>query len=180
MFDYTKNINDRISGFTLIELLVVISIIGFLATASLVAFNSARIKARDAKRIADINQIQTALNLFFDSYSMYPQVSGAGTWQDVWGRLQNCLQTGINCGFTPSGYVSAMSNVPQDPSGGTATYYYYHCSSGASYRLLSILESGNNPALSSSIDFDGNFYSTDGRCNDANKGFCIGTEQWCW
>ena len=60
------------SGFTLIELLVVISIIGFLATASIVAFNNARIKARDARRVADLKQISTALELYFDDHNFYP------------------------------------------------------------------------------------------------------------
>ena len=63
-------------GFTLIELLVVISIIGFLATASMVVFNSVRIKARDVKRIADIKQIQKALDLYYDQNSAYP-ISGS-------------------------------------------------------------------------------------------------------
>ena len=37
-------------GFTLIELLVVISIIGLLASGVLASLNSARMKARDAKK----------------------------------------------------------------------------------------------------------------------------------
>jgi len=56
-------------GFTLIELLVVIAIIGMLSSVVLASLNSARQKSRDARRLADIKQIQTALELYFDSAS---------------------------------------------------------------------------------------------------------------
>ncbi len=59
-------------GFTLIELLVVIAIIGLLSTLAVVALNNARMKARDARRVSDIKQIQTALELFYNDASGYP------------------------------------------------------------------------------------------------------------
>ena len=68
---FKKNFQKSL-GFTLIELLVVISIIGFLATASMVMFNNVRIKARDAKRLADIKQLQKALDLYYDQNNAYP------------------------------------------------------------------------------------------------------------
>jgi len=68
------------AGFTLIELLVVISVIGFLASASIVALNIARIKTRDAKRTADLKQIATALELYYDKNGNYPAIfSGPGS-----------------------------------------------------------------------------------------------------
>ena len=53
----------RKKGFTLIELLVVIAIIGLLSTLAVVSLNSARGKARDAKRVSDVKQLSTILEI---------------------------------------------------------------------------------------------------------------------
>ncbi len=60
------------TGFTLIELLVVIAIIGLLSSVVLASLNSARVKARDARRAADIAEIYKALNLFYDQHGCLP------------------------------------------------------------------------------------------------------------
>lgn len=63
-------------GFTLIELLVVIAIIGLLSTLAVVALNNARLKSRDAKRVSDVKQIQTALELYYNDANAYPASLG--------------------------------------------------------------------------------------------------------
>jgi prepilin-type N-terminal cleavage/methylation domain-containing protein len=52
---------EQKKGFTLIELLVVVGIIGILATITIASLNSARAKARDAKRLSDVKQMATIL-----------------------------------------------------------------------------------------------------------------------
>jgi len=66
-------------GFTLIELLVVIAIIGLLSTLAVVALNNARMKSRDAKRVSDVKQIQTALELYYNDVNSYVVGSDLGT-----------------------------------------------------------------------------------------------------
>lgn len=53
-------------GFTLIELLVVIAVIGMIASIVLVSLGPARKKARDARRQADIKQINLAMEMCYD------------------------------------------------------------------------------------------------------------------
>jgi prepilin-type N-terminal cleavage/methylation domain-containing protein len=67
-----KLMNRKSKGFTLIELLVVIAIIGILSAVVLVSLNSARAKSRDARRLADVRQIMTALELYYNDNNVYP------------------------------------------------------------------------------------------------------------
>src|SRR5574344_1894140 len=71
---FPKVFFSNLQGFTLIELLVVIAIIGILATLAIVSLTTARSSSRDAKRIADLKQLQTALEVYYNDYGSYPLV----------------------------------------------------------------------------------------------------------
>ncbi|MBI4121984.1 MAG: type II secretion system protein [Parcubacteria group bacterium] len=64
-------------GFTLVELLVVIAIIGLLSTLAVVNIGSARSKARDVRRLSDVQQIGLALELYFADQGVYPEADPA-------------------------------------------------------------------------------------------------------
>ena len=64
-------------GFTLIELLVVIAIIGLLSTLAVVSFSGAQTRARDARRVSDIRQLQTAMESYNAQYGTYDISAGS-------------------------------------------------------------------------------------------------------
>lgn len=169
-------------GFTLIELLVVISIISLLSSVVFASVNGARAKARDAKRVADFKQIQTALEFFYDSQGRYPITGGGPTWDEHWQLFTTCLETGNGCGFTTSGFTPVISRVPQDPldasgfSDGDPTYYTgWEGRTEQNYILRTQLET-NSSALQN--DADGGWRgSTDGGCND--PWYCV-KQNWPW
>lgn len=53
-------------AFTLVEILVTLSVISILAVSSIITLNNSRANSRDAKRLADIKQIQTALRMYYN------------------------------------------------------------------------------------------------------------------
>ncbi|MFA7169577.1 MAG: type II secretion system protein [Candidatus Paceibacterota bacterium] len=68
-----ENYSEDKKGFTLIELLVVISIIGVLSIIAMTSLNGARQKAMNTKKIADFNNINQALQVFYSMYNRMPQ-----------------------------------------------------------------------------------------------------------
>ena len=59
-------------GFTLIEMLVVLTIIGIIFTIVITSLSHARIKSRDQKRVADMQHILVALELYKEKNGAYP------------------------------------------------------------------------------------------------------------
>ena len=101
-------------GFTLIELLVVIAIIALLSTIAVVSLGNARQKARDTKRIADIKQMQTALELEYNN---------AGTGYVVNASASPVILTAIGTSMTSV----PTAPTPKDGADCTAnenSYYY--------------------------------------------------------
>ena len=102
-------------GFTLIELLVVIAIIGILASIVLVSLNSARMKARDVRRKADLHSLELAILFYYDSTGAFPNndTTYAGDWSDAY-KAQ---------------LAPYISKPPLDPLANNAGRYY------GSYRM---------------------------------------------
>lgn len=142
-----KNKNSGgFGGFTLIELLVVVAIIGILASMVIIGLNSTRRLARDARRTADLRQIQSALELYFNSCSIYP---GGGALPPT--APAKCGAAG---GPPPADPYAAMQGVagwgitkmPQDPLL-QVNYGYCADATGSLYTLHATLEDAGNSVL---------------------------------
>ncbi|MFA6407957.1 MAG: type II secretion system protein [Candidatus Paceibacterota bacterium] len=143
-------------GFTLIELLVVISIIGLLSSIVLASLNTAREKARDAKRQEDLHSIQVALELYYITHGAYPPFrpsSSCGGYRTDWATSKctepNWLSTDqdflnfIKPQRDPTNTI--VEGYGDTPWWSALTYTYGVSSDRQKYDLITNLENKSNP-----------------------------------
>lgn len=121
-------------GFTLIELLVVIAIIGLLSTLAVVALTSARTKARDSKRVADMKQLQTAMELYYSENAGYPACA-AGSLVSACAALANYLP-----GYTTMKDPGGVAGACADPAAAKCNYAFGTPAGTEGYRVTFWLE----------------------------------------
>lgn len=136
-----KNIKGKNNqGFTLIELLIVIAIIGLLATLAIVSLTTAQRKARDTKRVADVKQLQNAVELFYSEGAAYPLTTT--TTNETWAEFSTAIDTYI-------------TNVPIDPTNSDANSYVYTYGAntlGTEYFIGAQLEDKTHDSLTGDDD----------------------------
>lgn len=111
---------NSLSAFTLIELLVVIAIIGILSSVVLAALSGARESARDTRRLQDMRQIQTALEMYYNANGEYPDEDStpdASGWELSKESGKTFIAPLVNQGY--------LSSEIEDPINEEETYYRY-------------------------------------------------------
>jgi general secretion pathway protein G len=144
-------------GFTLVELLVVIAIIGILSTIAFISLNRARAKARDSKRVSDVRQVMSALELYYNDQTSpsYPTCSGVCANPGCCAQILTTTQL-------PATYVAQLPTAPtpaDDPPGTTT------CSASSGY---------NNSYRYTAKTSAGADCTAAGQCAGYEIGFCIG------
>lgn len=158
---FTNSHKMRQSGFTLIESTLVLLIMAILGTIvyTLINFNGIAKKTRDAQKAIDLKNIQTALELYYKDYQVYPLMS---SWLNL-AEPNNSLAKAL----VPS-YLNYLPYVgPRDLTKPCENlkvpgYFYSTNNSGQSYVLTATLEfTGNNLSPCSSLTNWGKWSSVD-------------------
>jgi general secretion pathway protein G len=105
------------NGFTLIELIVVVTIIAVLTVVGVISYGGTNKKARDSRRMADLEKIAMALEVYRqDVGSSYPPTADYST-------------------FLVTEYIQAL---PKDPK--TGLDYTYNRSAPYTYTIRATVE----------------------------------------
>ena len=121
-----------VPGFTLVELLVTVSIIGILSSITYFSVGNIRQMARDSKRLADMKQLQTALEFYFNQTNGYPlppagspnntMPIGDASHMTLCTTLQGFVDTAQTCQNANATVI--MARVPASPYPPNTPYKY--------------------------------------------------------
>lgn len=139
-----KSLKSKFKAFTLIELLIVIVIIGILAVALIPRLTWSQGMARDKARMADLKQIQTALEFYASEHGgKYPSTLPSTAFPVVnpgyyrW----NCSYwwsygTSWSGGYIPDLAPDYISSLPLDPKPKWTRNCYLYSSNWKGYMFL--------------------------------------------
>lgn len=127
----------RDDGFTLIELLVVVAIIAILTAIVTVGVMGALKDSRDKKRIAGLEQVKLALEVYRNAHGSYPvrgtSLASGGCAATVPSKWSGHGTSYGDC----SEYIVGLGNIltlPVDPN--NDQYGYIYQSNGSAFKLL--------------------------------------------
>lgn len=104
-------------GFTLIELIVTMTVVAILTTIAMVSFSGTNKKARDGRRISDLQKVAVALEMARQVGGTYPPADGSGQ-----------SPTLVSAGY--------LQQWPTDPK----NYRYYYAATNYTYTLSAYME----------------------------------------
>ena len=106
---------NKKSGFTLVEIMIVVAIIGLLAAIAIPNFVKARTSAQTNACIANLKQIQGAIEQWALESKASP--GDAVTLTDISGGTDKHIAKEINNGLDcPGGGTYAVTTISEDPS----------------------------------------------------------------
>lgn len=113
-------------AFTLVELIIVVSILAFIAIIAIAYFRGQLFKGNDARKKADINRIQVAVEEYEKDHNCYP--------------LPYVVQCNPGTGLQPY-----LEEIPCDPTTkGSYAYEYEDSSCPSWYRIYALLDNVND------------------------------------
>lgn len=122
-----KKLAKNKAGFSLTELMIAMSIVGVTATAGATQFDDALAAARDARRQADMHQVELALNFYYDDFDYYPISNSSQPSETGW----DVMTRGFEDISDGSPY---MPEVPQDKLN-QSLYVYKYWSDGKTFKI---------------------------------------------
>jgi len=164
-------------GFTLMELLIIIAIFAVLMTLIIAAIYNTRVNARDIRRINDIRNFKTVMELYYNDHRGYPKtIDGLGQLLYttecadlvVPNLTDNIMVNQIKADILSAGYIA---NWPRDPLNQAVTgesYCYQYISDGVDYAF--ILHGSNNISDKIEINWKSRPEFVDPARDEANRG----------
>lgn len=137
------------NGFTLLELLIALAVIGILLTVGVILLGTARERARDAKRLSDLEIVRSRLEEYFFNNNKYPSAPTAITLGTAGAKiLCSGSSTGLAAVRTDCGngtvYLDPVPTPPEPQPAALTGYVYTSPPPNNTYVLEAALEGALN------------------------------------